>query len=59
MEMIFKVLIICAALMVGFGSRYWFSNQEDNPIEEISEEIIKTKTGVDIDISPSSPENRY
>jgi len=29
---------------------------DDNPVEEISEEIIKEETGLDIDLTPSSPE---
>lgn len=30
---------------------------DDNPIEEISEEIIKEETGIDIDLTPHSHES--
>jgi len=30
---------------------------DDNPIEEISEEIIKKETGIDIDLTPHSHES--
>lgn len=31
---------------------------DDNPVEEASEEIIEDITGVEIDLSPESPENK-
>jgi hypothetical protein len=30
----------------------------DNPIEEISEDILKHETGIDIDFTPSTPEKK-
>ncbi len=30
--------------------------EDDHPVEEIAESIIEQKTGVDIDLSPESPE---
>lgn len=30
---------------------------QDNIVEEIAEEVIEMKTGLDIDLSPFSPEN--
>lgn len=30
--------------------------REDNIIEEVAEEILKKETGIDIDITPNSPE---
>lgn len=32
--------------------------QEDNPLEEAVEDAIKEQTGMDVDLSPRSPENR-
>lgn len=49
---IFSIVAIC--VVGGITSRYFFGN--DNAIEEEAEEIIKEKTGVDIDLSPSTPE---
>lgn len=49
-----SLCIVAAA--VGIGSKYIFSGQEDNPIEEAAEELIKKQTGLDVDLSPSSPE---
>lgn len=30
---------------------------DDNPVEEIAEAVIKVETGINIDFTPSSPEN--
>lgn len=51
-----KYFIILVAASIGFLSAYfWY---QDNPIEELSEKIIKEKTGVDIDLSPETPEKK-
>ncbi len=34
----------------------WKGYTPDNPAEEFVEELIKTETGVDLDITPASPE---
>lgn len=49
-------LIVGAAMSIGVTSWLWLP--EDNDIEEIAEEVIKNKTGIDIDLSPASPEKR-
>jgi hypothetical protein len=49
-----KAIIVAAALVVGLGSAYVFKMKQDNPIEQISEEVIKEETGVDIDLTPTS-----
>lgn len=58
MGMIFKIVITTIALIVGIGSVYVgkYKGQHDNPIEEKAEEIIKDKTGFDVDLTPTSPE---
>lgn len=37
------------------GYRY----QQDNVAEEIGEEVLKAKTGADVDFSPSTPETGF
>ena len=49
-----KIFIVIIVLIIGFISMYLLGN--DNKIEEISEEIIKQNTGIEIDLSPNSPE---
>ncbi len=53
-----KVIIVICAALVGVGSVFVgkYKGQQDNPVEEKAEEIIKEKTGVDIDLTPSSKE---
>ena len=47
--------IILAAIIIGLLSAYfWY---QDNPIEETSEIIIEEQTGINIDLTPSTPEN--
>lgn len=52
------IAIIALAAIVGLGSVYFLKMKPDNAIEEISEEVIKKETGVDIDLSPTSPEKK-
>jgi hypothetical protein len=35
---------------------FWPNYQDDNPVEEFVEQVIATQTGVDVDITPFSPE---
>ena len=52
----YKFMIIILAVIIGLTSVYFYG--DDNVIEEVSEEIIKNETGIDIDLTPSSPENK-
>ncbi len=52
----YKYMILILAIIIGIGSVFFYG--DDNAIEEISEEVIKTETGIDIDLTPSSPENK-
>lgn len=52
---ILSVVIVAVSLTVGLVSRH-FLKKPDNPIEEIAEEFIRKESGVDIDLSPDSPE---
>ncbi len=49
-----KYSIVLLAVIIGLGSIYFLGN--DNPIEEISEEIIKEEIGLDVDLSPDTSE---
>ena len=42
-------------ILLGVVSSYFLG--DDNPIEEITEEIIKAKTEINIDLTPNSKEN--
>lgn len=46
--------VVLAALL-GFGAKF-FTKTEDSVVEEIAEEIIEQHTGLDVDLSPDSPE---
>jgi hypothetical protein len=48
------LIIILISLIIGFGSIFLLGN--DNPIEEIAEKVIEKETGIDIDLTPASPE---
>lgn len=50
----FGILLACL-VVGGFSTLYLY---DDNPIEEACEDIIKETTGIDIDLSPSSPEQK-
>lgn len=47
-----KIALFCGILSVLGACHY----KPDNIVEEIAEEIIEAKTGMDIDLSPGSPE---
>ena len=55
-QIIITILIVIAAAAVGYGVHYIPGVKQDNPVEEKCEKIIKDKTGVDIDLTPQSPE---
>lgn len=50
-----KIYIIIILLIIGFGSGYLLGN--DNPVEEITEHVIDQEIGVNVDLTPNSPEN--
>jgi hypothetical protein len=49
------IVVLLAVGVVGAISQHFM--WPDNPIEEASEQLIEQKTGVDIDLSPATPEN--
>ena len=49
-----RYFIVLAAIIVGLLSAYfWYP---DNPVEEVSEKIIKEEIGINLDLTPKSPE---
>ena len=48
------------ALLCLLSSCEWWNSwyPSDNIVEEIGEQIIKDETGLDLDLSPNSPETR-
>ena len=53
--MIILVIVIVAAV-AGSASYYWLG--PDNAVEETAERVIEAETGVNIDLSPSTPEKK-
>lgn len=54
---VISIVLISVAIVVGIiGYTTHFFLGDDNPIEESCEEIIKDTTGMDIDLTPGSPE---
>lgn len=56
-----KVTLCCSFLglvfLLGACAQLRKNYPQDNIVEEIVEELIESKTGMDLDISPFSPEN--
>lgn len=50
----YKYMILILVVIIGISSVYFYG--DDNTVEEISEEILKQETGIDIDLTPSSLE---
>lgn len=51
--LITSIVVACAGVVGVLSFYFWGS---DNPVEEACEEIIKEETGVDIDLTPGTPE---
>lgn len=56
--MIVKIAVVAIAAAIGIGYTYFFRQPHDNPIEEEAEQVIKQQTGVDVDLTPTSPEKK-
>lgn len=48
------LLVISVLVMIGGLSAVLL--KDDNPVEEACEQVIKETTGIDVDLSPKSPE---
>ena len=51
-----KALFIATVVLLGLSSTYYFKMKNDNIVEEIAEKVLKTQTGIDVDLSPATPE---
>lgn len=52
-----KVLIVSFFAIIGVLSVTVFKMKENNPIEVISEEVIKDITGIEIDLTPKNKDD--
>lgn len=52
-----KLSLLGIAIGGVFVCKKCFKMKDDNIIEEVVEQVIKDQTGVDIDITPSTPED--
>lgn len=53
-SILLTLAIIAVVAAVGYVSSKYLG--DDNVVEELSEEVIEDMTGVDVDLTPSSPE---
>ena len=53
-----KAAIVGVSAIVGLSSVYIFKMKPDNVIEEKCEDVIEKQTGLNIDLTPGSPENK-
>ena len=51
------IIGISMAITAGV-KHFWPKYPHDNVVEETAENIIKAKTGIDIDLTPESPEKK-
>lgn len=60
LDLIIKALIIAIAAIVGICSVYIgkYKGIQDNPVEKVAEEIIKRETGLDIELTPESKDEK-
>ncbi len=49
-----KIFLVTFFLILGFGSVHVFKMENDNPIEQLAEEVIEMETGVNIDFTPNT-----
>ena len=50
------IVSVIVAIAATIGCLSYYISGPDNKVEEACEEIIKHHTGVDVDLSPSTPE---
>jgi len=55
-------VFLLAGLFITFfftSCSFFKSWKDDNIVEESAEEVLRMKTGLDVDFTPKSPENLY
>ena len=55
-ELSLKITASVLAAIIGISSYMYLKLPQDNPIEEISEAVIKKEIDLDVDLSPRSKE---
>lgn len=53
--LLFSISVFFAFVSCSKFAKYY---PQDNVVEEIVEEVIEEKTGVDVDLSPNTPEKK-
>ena len=51
-NLIWKASLVAAALAAVGIAHYVFKAKDDNPVEQLAEEVIKDETGLEIDLTP-------
>jgi len=54
--MVSKIVFLALAIGAFCVGKFYFKLKDDNPVEEVAEYYIKDSTGLDIDLTPESPE---
>jgi hypothetical protein len=49
------IIIVAAIAIIGMVSSRWLG--DDNPIEEVAEDLVESQTGLALDFTPDSSEN--
>lgn len=55
MDMVWKIVIIGAATIIGVGAKYVF-HKDDSVVEEVAEDVIASQTSNKVDLTPESKE---
>lgn len=53
-----SIVALCISILAALAglTAVFITGRHDGPIEEACEEVIKSQTGIDVDLTPSSPE---
>lgn len=51
-DMVTKVLIVVLALAIAGSAKFFLKMEDDNPVEQAAEQVIKYNTGYVVDLSP-------
>lgn len=55
-EVLIPALLVIMAGSIAVSYNYFSKAPDDNPVEEACEEVIRKETGIDVDLTPSTPE---
>lgn len=58
LSLVLKFLLVAVAAGGVFLGKKYFNTKDDNFVEEIIEDQIERQTGLDVDLSPETPEKR-